>query len=28
MPDPNFHDFQELQFRLFREAGVMTFDMT
>jgi len=28
MPDPNFHEFQELQFRLFREAGVMTFDMT
>jgi len=25
MTDPNFH---ELQFRLFREAGVMTFDMT
>lgn len=28
MPDSSFHDFQELQFRLFREAGVMTFDMT
>ena len=28
MPDHNFHDFQELQFRLFREAAVRTFDMT
>jgi len=28
MPDPNFYEFQELQLRLFREAGVMTFDMT
>jgi hypothetical protein len=28
MRDLTFHEFQELQLRLFREAGVMTFDMT
>ena len=27
VPDPN-HEFEEFQFRLFREAGVKTFDMT
>ncbi len=27
VPDPN-HEFEEFQFRLFREAGVRTFDMT